>query len=331
MSWDLRDFVRWIVEEFEPAARVAGVRGRYARKIGAADIELYGIADMACVLHTLGALRPDAAALREWRDGFYALSDEATGYILERAPTHGRLHNTAFALAAMNLLGIPPRHPLRFAGQYATQAQLLTFLNALDWQHGVYRDSHDGAGLASCLALVSDTVPAAWFDCYFDRLDELLDPANGMLGIGKPAGGDCDQVGGTFHYAFVYEYFHRRMPHPEARIAAVLGLQQANGEWLAANPWWLTLDAMYLATRAARHCQRRVDDVSRCVRRVVALCHERVSSPADRRRYFAEADLGVHTLTAAISIFAEAQQFLGAHEVVTDWPLQLVLDRRPFI
>jgi hypothetical protein len=36
-------------------------------------------------------------------------------------------------------------------------------------------------------------------------------------------------------------------------------------------------------------------------------------------------------LTAAISIAAEAQQFLGAQEVVTERPLRLVLDRRPFI
>ena len=41
--------------------------------------------------------------------------------------------------------------------------------------------------------------------------------------------------------------------------------------------------------------------------------------------------LAVHSVTAAISIAAEAQQFLGADQVITDWPLKLVLDRRPFI
>jgi hypothetical protein len=41
--------------------------------------------------------------------------------------------------------------------------------------------------------------------------------------------------------------------------------------------------------------------------------------------------LAVHTVTAAINMAAEAQQFLGAQEVVTDRPLRLVLDRRPFI
>jgi hypothetical protein len=28
---------------------------------------------------------------------------------------------------------------------------------------------------------------------------------------------------------------------------------------------------------------------------------------------------------------AEAQQFLGSKEIITDWPLRLVLDRRPLI
>ena len=35
--------------------------------------------------------------------------------------------------------------------------------------------------------------------------------------------------------------------------------------------------------------------------------------------------------TAAISIVAEAHQFLRAGEVITDHPLRLILDRRPFI
>jgi hypothetical protein len=41
--------------------------------------------------------------------------------------------------------------------------------------------------------------------------------------------------------------------------------------------------------------------------------------------------LGAHSLTAAISILAEAQRFLGAAEIVTERPLRPVLDRRPFI
>ena len=43
------------------------------------------------------------------------------------------------------------------------------------------------------------------------------------------------------------------------------------------------------------------------------------------------APLGVHLLTATVSLFAEAQAFLGAAEVVTTRPLRLVLDSRPFI
>jgi hypothetical protein len=53
-------------------------------------------------------------------------------------------------------------------------------------------------------------------------------------------------------------------------------------------------------------------------------------SPAGRRTALSP-KLPVHSVTAAISIAAEAQKFLGAQEVITDRPLRLVLDRRPFI
>ena len=204
------------------------------------------------------------------------------------------------------------------------------WLDSFDWRSGVYGCSHDGAGLASALALVPGTVPPEWFVRYFDHLDTYLDRRNGMLGIDKPAGGDTDQIGGTFHYAFIYDYFHRRMPYPEARVDAILGLQMDNGEWASGNPWWMTLDALYMLTRGARHSHHRPDDVRAAVRRTLNICHERVMDPTSRLKYF-NRHMGQHTLAAATNILAEAQQFLGSQEVVTNEPMRLILDKRPFI
>jgi hypothetical protein len=66
------------------------------------------------------------------------------------------------------------------------------------------------------------------------------------------------------------------------------------------------------------------------VRRALAALYRDVFSPEGRQKVF-YGNSGVHSLTAAVNIAAEAQQFLGAQEIVTDWPLKLVLDRRPFI
>ena len=41
--------------------------------------------------------------------------------------------------------------------------------------------------------------------------------------------------------------------------------------------------------------------------------------------------MGTHNLVALLSFFAEAQRHLGGDEIRTEAPLELVLDRRPFI
>ena len=92
----------------------------------------------------------------------------------------------------------------------------------------------------------------------------------------------------------------------------------------------MTLDAIYLMTRTLRQNPHRFDDVRNCVRRVMGILMNDVFSAEGRKKTFT-GNLAVHSVTAAISIAAEAQQFLGAQEVVTERPLRLVLDRRPFI
>jgi len=293
-------------------------------------LELYGISDMACILYSIDALDVDEAARASWAEGFHSLQDPITGWLLEKTATHCPLHNTAFALGAMNLLGIAPRHPLAFTANYATREKMTALLDDLDWKDHVYPESHHGAGMASILALVPGSVPPGWFDSYFEYTDALFDPRNGMMGLDKPEAGDYDQIGGTFHYGFVYEYFHRRMPYDTQRIDSILGLQLSNGEWHESNPWWLTLDAIYLLTRAELRSRHRTADVQASLRRTLVLCLERVNDPAYREKIFG-GNLGVHLCTAAISIFAEAQQYLGLQEVKTDAPLHLVLDKRPFI
>jgi hypothetical protein len=324
---DLRAFVRWITEEFEPSVRLPGGTGRYGRSPGQTVPEIYGIADMACVLHTIRRLRPTEKERIEWAAAFQEFQNPDTGWLVERDPTHTPLHNTAFALAAMELLDLRPKYPVRMSAEYA---DMRTFLETIDWHAGVYLGSHKGAGLGSIYALVPELGTPAWFADYFAYCDSLVDPRNGLLGRGKPPGGDFDQVGGSFHYFFIYSYFNRQMPFPEQRIDAVLGLQQPDGYWNADNHLWLTLDAIYLMTRSLRQQPHRFADVQASVRRAVRAVQRDFWSAEGRQKSF-QAKMAAHSLTAAISIAAEAQQFLGANEIVTDEPLKLVLDRRPFI
>jgi hypothetical protein len=323
---DLRDFVRWIVEELEPSVRLPGGAGRYARTVGGAA-ELYGTSDMACILYTIGKLRPTDAERQEWAEAFQIFQNPETGFLIEKDPTHTPLHNTAFALGAMQLFDLTPKYPVKMGPEYQDPR---AFLATLDWKKAVYTESHKGAGMGAIFALSPGLRNTAWFNEYFAACESYFDPHNGLMGQDKPAGGDSDQVGGTFHYSFLYNYFNRRMPFPERRIDSVIGTQQPDGYWRADNHLWLTLDAMYLLTRTVRYCPYRVEDVRKVVRGIMDKAMTEVFSVEGRKASFV-GHLQVHLVTAAISMAAEAQQFLGANEIVTDWPLKLVLDRRPFI
>ena len=325
--YDLRDFVRWILDMYEPSVRLAGGAGRYARSPGQTGTELYGVSDMACILYTLNALKCSAPERAEWAAAFQEFQNPDTGWLIEKKKTHDPLHNTAFALAAMQLLDLTPKFPVRLGAEFSDPR---AFLATLDWRKKVYPESHKGAGSATIMTLVPGLGSPKWFAEYFAACDALFDPNNGLMGVEKPAQGDFDQIGGTFHYNFVYQHYHRRLPYPEKRIDTVLRLQLPSGYWSPKNRLWLTLDAIYLMTRTLRYCPYRMDDVCQSIRRALDAVQADFYSPEGRKENFT-IELATHALTAAISIAAEAQQFFGAQEIVTELPLKLVLDRRPFI
>lgn len=324
-TFDMRPFVTWILETFEPSVKLGKQAGQYARKPGE-GLELYGVSDMASIFYTLNVLNADDQARTQWAEAFQAFQRPSDGWLIERSPTHDPLHNTAYALASMQLLDLRPKLPVRPPENDDPKV----FFQTIDWEKNVYLGSHRGAGLGSIRYNVPEPNRPEWFKAYFETCDALFDPHNGMMGKNKPAGGDFDQVGGTFHYSFLYETFHRRMPYPEARIDAIIGLQQSDGYWDTSNHLWLTLDAIYLMTRTLRYAPHRIDDVRAVVRKTLTTLMDDVYSESGRVKSF-NGQLPTHSVMAAVSILAEAQIFLGAGEIVTERPLRLVLDRRPFI
>lgn len=324
---DLREFIQWITLTFEPLLRREGGAGRYANKPEDSFPELYGMADMACILHTIDGLHLSGQEREEWAELFQTFQTEQNGFFREKNPTHGLIHNTAHALASMNLLSIEPRRKVRLNDE---QREIAGYLEQLDWEKGVYEGSHVGAGIGAICALVPELRNPEWFDAYFQNCEKLLDPRNGMLGRNKPQSGDADQIGGTFHYAFVFAHFKRPLPYPEQRLDAILGLQQEDGFWSPTNRLWLTFDALHLLTRTAAQCPHRLEEIRSVVRRVAKLLYNEFLSPVGRD-WILRTALPAHSLLAAVSAAAEAQLFLGCEEVQSERPLCLILDRRPFI
>ena len=88
-----------------------------------------------------------------------------------------------------------------------------------------------------------------------------------------------------------------------------------------------TIDWVYCVTRVLRQCNHRFEE-----------CVEAVTDFADKNLHYLmgldpETDAGMddlHMLFGAVCCIAELQRFLPG-SVITEKPLKLVLDRRPFI
>jgi hypothetical protein len=302
-----------------------------ARQVGG-PLDLYGLCDAVVVMATAGRLPPYPQDRVGWIHAIQSFQDPLTGWFVEAgAPTHVEWHVTAYAVAALQLLDARPRHRIDAALALTERAALQRRLDALDWSDWVYLESHTGAGIGAVFTIVEDLLPAAedrirWFDTYFDALETHLDPRSGLLGDHKPAAGDLDQVGGTFHYAFLYEHHRRPLPFAAERRDSVVGLQQASGLWDSGNPWWLTLDGTYLLRTSAGDPPG--SERSGIVRAAGAVVDR--WGPAERDRILEDSPMASHDLAAVTTLLAEAGHALG-----WSWPggrrLRSVLLHRPFI
>ena len=225
----------------------------------------------------------------------------------------------------MQLLDVTPRYAVTMDAKYQ---DMRAYFSTLDWRTNVYGESHKGAGIGAIFELVPALRSPEWFAVYFAACEGYFDANNGLMGRDKPADGDIDQIGGTFHYSFLYEYFNLgRCRIRRSASTRCWDCRGGDGYWSDSNPLWMTLDAMYLMTRTLRYRPHRFEDVKGSVRRIVTVGSKTAVYSAEGRKATFAKGQAVHLLTAATAIAAEAQQLLGADEVRTDWPLKLVLDR----
>jgi hypothetical protein len=284
---------------------------------------------------TAGRLPPYPQDRVRWIHAIQSFQDPHTGWFMEgEEPSHVEWHVTAYAVAALQLLDARPRHTIEAALLLTDPAALRRRLDGLDWTDWVYLESHTGAGIGSVFTMLDELLPvpedrSRWFDTYFDAVDAHLDPRTGLHGDHKPAIGDLDQLGGTFHYAFLYEHHRRSLRFARRRLDSVAGLQQASGLWDAANPWWLTLDGAYLLRTATRDATGGAGRAHRCTVRAVTAVVDRWC-PSERERLLETSPMASHDLVAVTTLLAEAGQALR-----WTWPggrhLRSVLLHRPFI
>ena len=142
-----------------------------------------------------------------------------SGFFVDRSASLSTAHNTGFAIGAMNLLrrelrdGELPKAPLRFAQQVREPADAERFAASLDWRNDCYEAGENLIGHASSFFNVAGAIPRDWFAWLVEFVEGTkLDEANGMVGVGKPPGGDTDQIGGTLHFDFFWAALGRQLP-----------------------------------------------------------------------------------------------------------------------
>jgi hypothetical protein len=221
-------------ERFEPS----DLRGRFSTRSGGST-DLYGSADMVFVLWILGTLesRTSESGRREWASIIQSFQDPQTGLFRPgEAAVESTTHATAFATAALKLLGFRPLHPHRWAEQrFATPEAIRRWLDSFSWQQ-IWSGSHEMGAVAAVIdAPRGIRLPAEWTDWTLQALTARVD---GETGLWK--NGVLDRVwrspttvdlGGAAHFWWAYHRLGRPIPHPEAVIVSILRLQRRSGLW----------------------------------------------------------------------------------------------------
>lgn len=296
------------------------------RKMG---VNEYGCADAANLLYTIGDFPRDPAERTCWVETLQNMQDPDTGLFVEG--THHTIHTTAHCIAALELFDALPKYPLKAFEPYKTREGLYAFLDGLAWEVGPWNASHQGAGLYAAMNNAEEANPE-WNRWYFDWLWEEADPESGLWRKGHVVNGSrpaFEHMAGSFHYLFNHEHAKMPLRYPEKMIDTCLDMRNNRElpDYFLHGVNFIQLDWVYCITRALRQCGRRYEE---CVEAVSAFADAYIDFLNGLTLNASEQLDDLHMLFGAVSCVAELQSFLPG-QIVSDKPLKIVLDRRPFV
>ena len=302
-------------------------------------INPYGCADAANIRYMIGEFPATSAERENWIINLQGFQNPISG-LFEEA-THHPYHTTAHCVEALELFEEKAVHPLFDMQPYLQQHNLEQFLDGLCWSEDPWLASHQGAGIYAAMVLMEEA-DMQWEDRYFRWLSIEADPETGFWRKGqvKPVL-KADSFAGvrakpsvfphlaaSFHYLFNHEYAHRPLPYPDKIVDTCLAIYKKNDwETLGKKVSFAEIDWVYCLNRGLRHSGHRFDEAKTAL-------HDFALTYIDYLEHLDyETDDGfndMHSLFGCICALAELQNALPG-ELVTNKPLKLVLDRRPFI
>lgn len=302
--------------------------GAYSYMPGRKRPDLYGSTDIVYLLYTLDMLDLTDEQRKSWAGIIRKFQNKKSGWFIDYSTLHSKEHATAYAVGALKLLGFKPKYPLSFIEKFNTPEKIEKMLEEIPWGN-VWSGSHIASGIASA-PINTGEIDDFWLDTYFEWLDREVDPDTGYWIRGgsrnKPAP-TMHEMGGAFHFYYIYTYLGRPLPHPEGIIDTTIAIQHDNGLWDADVPYCIDLDGVFSIIHAYRQTDGyRREDVIAAVEKALAAIVERLNDP----EFVGENYIDSHKLVGAVVALAEIQEFLP-HRLKTPKPLKRVLAVSPFI
>ncbi len=323
-------------------------RGSYCRWLwqdekGTRDLGVneYGCADAMNILYTINEFECDDETRRARINALLALQNKKSGLFSEA--THHTIHTTAHCLGALQLFDARPKYALKGLEQYATKEGLYSLLDGLDW-NDPWPESHKGAGIYASFVNAGE-ITEEFQNNYFEWLWNNASEETGFWKLGYtekapltseryPNGRNSPDavfsyMGGAFHYIFNLEYARMPIRYPEKIIDSCINMYYNGGlpKKFGQQINFIEADLVYCLTRSSRRTAHRRDEVfallsdfaEKYVDYLLSLDHETHDGFND-----------LHMLFGTLCALAELQTALPG-KIITEKPLRLVLDRRPFI
>ena len=313
------------------------------RKLG---LNEYGCADALNILYTIDEFGCDEQTRLSRIAALRSMQNKESGMYVEA--THNTIHTTAHCTAALELMDVRPECPIYALHPHvASKEALAAFMESIDWS-SPWPESHKGAGIYAAL-VNSGEMTREIEDNYFEWLWDNADPESGFwrsgyankapytycdnqFGKGEPTAMYTYMAGG-FHYMFNHEYARRPLRYPERIIDTCLKLYREVGmrDDFGKNIGFLEVDWVYCINRASRQTPHRFEEVKAAIADFAQIFTSYLLGLAESGEYRTHERFNdLHMLFGAVCAIAELQEALPG-VIVTEKPLRLVLNRRPFI
>lgn len=345
MKLDIRNFIKNAYDCVE--RHKLENEGEYCRwlwqgELGPRDLGVneYGCADAMNILYSIDKFDCPPDVRRKRIEAIQKMQNKDTGMFTEA--THHTIHTTAHCTGALQLFGAKPLYPLTYLHQYYDKNKLYELLEGLFINP--WTQSHQGAGVYAALenaGEMTNEFAENYFSWFWQNADEEVgfwkrgDVCHALYSSEREPGNNRQAVfsymAGGFHYMFNHEHAGFPLRYPEKIVDSCIKMYRERA--LPPNMWegcctFIQVDWVYCLHRAVRQANGyREAEALECIREFAKGFIGELNK-IDPLTDDSFNDL--HSLFGTICLLAELQLTLP-DEIITEKPLRLVLDRRPFI